>query len=259
VAANLITIDLDGTSPVRDADRLLGRLLETLAGADRRATFFVPKSRTASPQFLQRLASAGHEVAALTASSTDTPYSKDFHAELRTVRAALEGATGRRVEGHRRLGGLRDDADWIYDILLDEGFQYDSSWLPTMTATESSSAQSRAIHAERRWGGTLLEVPTTTSELAPLPILFGSASSIRHVPLPLLRQAVRSRERKGTPLMMRLRESELRPLTKNDAIPGSSAEQRTMTRLGAVLDWAPFTTVSAALPDLLRSSPIIER
>jgi len=259
VSAHLITIDLDGLPPVRETDRLLGVLLDTLARAGRQATFFVPKSRTASRQFLLRVVSGGHEVALLTTSTTSTPYGPDFQAELRTVKAALEGATGHRVEGHRHVQGLRDEADWVYDVLLSEGFQYDSSWLPTRTATQSSSPQARSIHAERRWGGTLLEVPTTTSDLAPLPILFGSARSIRRVPLPVLRHAVKAREQTGSPLMMHLRESELRQLTKGNALPGSSAELKAMARLSAVLGWAPFTTVSAAVSDLLRSAPILER
>lgn len=259
VSAHLLTIDLDGASPIRDADRLLGTLLETFGRAGRQATFFVPKSRAASRPLVARIAAAGHEVAALTTSGTATPYSRDFRAELLTLRAALESAGSRRVGGHRSLSGLTDETDWAYDVLLDEGFEYDSSFIPIERAQGSSSAQTRGVHAERRWGGTLLEIPPATSELAPLPVLFGSVRSMRRMPLPLMRHAMKTRDRRGAPSLLRLKESELRPLTRAGAERGSSAETRTLARLGAMLDWGPFMSLGAALPDLLRSAPIVER
>lgn len=259
MSAHLMTIDLDGASPARDGDGLMTRLLETLDRAGRRATFFVPKSRTASRQLVARISEAGHEVAALTKSSTTAPYSRDFQAELKTLRNALEAASGQRVRGHRHLDGLDDDAAWVYDVLLDEGFEYDSSWRPTPAGEMRSPGLSRSVRAERRWNGTLLEVPTTTSELDHLPVILGSVRSIRRVPLPVLRQSVRSRERRGKPSMVRLRESELRRLTKGDSDAGSRAERRTISRLGTMLGWVPFAPLGDAIPELLRGAPIIER
>ena len=172
---HLATIDLDDTrssssSPtLTDPSPLVDQLLEVLSRSSTPATFFAP-IHVARPDgaVLRRIASAGHEVACLTTTSPSgrAPYSSDFREHVRSTKSAIEDATGVRVRGHRATRfGVDSASEWAYDVLVDEGFEYDSSRFPTRNPAYGCAAVPPSVHSIRRWTGTLLEVPVTTTDV----------------------------------------------------------------------------------------------
>ena len=269
---HLATIDLDDShSPPASSTEgqlspLIDSLIETLSKSTAQATFFAPHDVARSNgDVLRRISSAGHEVACLTTCGPtgQVPYSSDFRLYVRSTKDAIEDATGTRVRGHRATRFGPDSAsEWAFDVLVDEGFEYDSSRFPTRNPAYGCALVPPAVHALRRWTGTLLEVPVTTTDLLTMRFQVGTVASIRGLPLGMSRKLVRARESFGEPAVIHLRRSEM---TTRGALsrggPGESGggESRTLARVGRLLSSFQFTSVEKALPGLVRSAPVIER
>lgn len=167
----------DGTIDRRDWDRLesrvcrnTDRLLEIFDQADVSATFFVLGWVTERfPGLVRRIASAGHEVAShgfdhrLVYEMTPA----QFRADVRRSRVVLESATGQRVSGYRAPSfSITDRTMWALDVLIEEGFLYDSSIFPIRHDRYGIPHAPRHSHAIRRSGGTIWEVPASTVRCA---------------------------------------------------------------------------------------------
>jgi polysaccharide deacetylase family protein (PEP-CTERM system associated) len=128
---------LDPAEWPRFAPRLetgLARLLELLAKAGARATFFVvgwQAERT--PGLVREIARHGHEIACHAYSHHFVYHQTQaaFREEVRRSRGALEGIIGKPVVGFRApFFSITADALWALDVLVEEGFHYDSSIFP---------------------------------------------------------------------------------------------------------------------------------
>jgi peptidoglycan/xylan/chitin deacetylase (PgdA/CDA1 family) len=253
--AHLATVDLDSAAP--SGDEFLSRLVGSLQAANTHATFFVELGRCGtSTRTLARIAGAGHEIGLLGTTDLDIPYNPDFRDGLQRARQMFEAATGQRLRGYRHHAPVDDSKRWMLDVLLDEGFEYDSSWRPSEDSHSSVPAFARQVHSICRWGGVLVEIPTRTSELAPLPFGLASIRTMRAVPLPILRRALLDRERSGATSMLHLKESRLRTLSPGARQSGS--EHRTLSKLERLLLAVRFTAVTPALAELARRAPVIE-
>jgi peptidoglycan/xylan/chitin deacetylase (PgdA/CDA1 family) len=269
---HLATIDLDdgrprpGPSASSDLSARVDQLLETLSTSSAQATFFAPPDvARAGADVLRRISSAGHEVACLTtiAPSGRAPYCSEFRQHIRSARAAVEDATGVRVRGHRASRfGVDSASEWAYDVLVDEGFEYDSSRFPTRNPAYGCAVVPASVHAIRRWTGTLLEVPVTTADVFAMRFQVGTVASIRGLPLGMSQRLVRARESLGEPAVIHLRWSEMAERRRLAFGAGSGAtrggEARTLARVARLLESFQFTSVERELPGLLRSAPIIE-
>jgi peptidoglycan/xylan/chitin deacetylase (PgdA/CDA1 family) len=241
-------------------------LLETLSTTSTQATFFAPcDAARSNADVLRRISSAGHEVACLTATTPSgrAPYCAEFRQHVRAARAAIENATGVRVRGHRASHfGVDSASEWAYDVLVDEGFEYDSSRFPTRRPAYGAAPVPPSVHAIRRWTGTLLEVPVTTADVFAMRFQVGTVASIRGLPLGVSRELVRAREALGEPAVIHLRRTEMveRRVLSFGAGLGATrgGEARTLARVARLLESFHFTSVERALPGLLRSAPIIE-
>ncbi len=267
---HLATIDLDDRqrSPASSASSelspLVDRLLETLSTSSARATFFVPHDVARSDGgALRRIASAGHEVACLTTITPSgcVPYCAEFRQHARSAKALIEDATGTRVRGHRATRfGVDASSEWAYDVLVDEGFEYDSSRFPTRSPAYGCSPVPSSVHAIRRWSGTLLEVPVTTADVFAMRFQIGTVASIRGLPLGMSRRLVRARESLGEPAVIHLRRSDMvdRRARIGVLAGASRGEARTLARVGQLFGSFHFTSVERALSVLLRSAPTLE-
>lgn len=260
IVPNLVTIDLDASRDAAsqgDAEAITDGLVAALDRSKTQATFFVPRSVAEStPALTRKIAGAGHEVACLstTRPAAMRPYGADFSAELQTTRKAIEDATGVRVRGHRNATFAVDHAsEWVYDVLVDHGFEYDSSRFPPRHAEPGYDPVPRTVHAVRRWGGTLLEIPVSTADVFAMRMQLGTTESIRGIPLPVLRALVEARHSRGEPLVMHLRATALRRRSMLHRFAGDMND-----RVAGIVERFPFTSVAKALPELLRSAPTIE-
>jgi polysaccharide deacetylase family protein (PEP-CTERM system associated) len=185
-----------------ELDRLLPRLLELLAAADRQATFFVLGEVAARlPRRIREIAAAGHEVAShgyFHLRACERPVA-EFRTDIRRSKALLEDLTGAAVIGFRapewslrsyRLPHLREVAA--------AGFAYDSSLVPY----SFSGRRSNPLYASRLlWesGDEMLEFPPLTFG-GPLRVPAGSWTGRLVTPERLLRAAARHHRRGGLPV-----------------------------------------------------------
>jgi polysaccharide deacetylase family protein (PEP-CTERM system associated) len=166
-------LDLDMDEWARFAPRLetgLGRLLDLLADAGARATFFVvgwQADRT--PGIVREIARQGHEIGChgYTHRFVYRLTPATFREEVRRSRDLLETLVGEPVVGFRApFFSITADALWALDVLLEEGFRYDSSIFPVWNHRYGIPRAAR--HPGRVTtpaGGTLFEVPLSTVRL----------------------------------------------------------------------------------------------
>jgi polysaccharide deacetylase family protein (PEP-CTERM system associated) len=110
------------------------RVLAVLAEHQVRATFFVLGwIAEKSPALVKRIAAAGHEIASHGYSHEliYTQTRSEFRLETARSKNHLEDLTGRPVVGYRAASfSITSESLWALDVLIDLGFQYDSSVFP---------------------------------------------------------------------------------------------------------------------------------
>ena len=120
------------------ADRLsvgTERLLALLADADVRATFFVlGRAAQSAPALLRKIRDAGHEIGTHGYSHRFVYAlgAEQFRSELRQSLSIIEDILGARcVLGHRApFFSIVKGTEWAFEIMREEGLQYDSSVFP---------------------------------------------------------------------------------------------------------------------------------
>ena len=110
------------------------RLLALLARRGIRGTFFVLGwVAERSPELIRRIAAAGHEIACH-GFSHELVYRQSqsvFREETTRSKKYLEDLLGVAVTGYRAASfSITRDSLWALDVLIDLGFQYDSSVFP---------------------------------------------------------------------------------------------------------------------------------
>ncbi|UCF19737.1 MAG: polysaccharide deacetylase family protein, partial [Gemmatimonadota bacterium] len=112
----------------------VGRLLELLGRYDTRATFFVLGwVAQREPDLVKEIARAGHEVAShgwdhrrVTSQSP-----AEFRESIRRSKQLLEELSGGHVLGFRAPSfSIVPGCEWALDVLVEEGYRYDSSLFP---------------------------------------------------------------------------------------------------------------------------------
>ena len=123
------------------------RLLDLLAQHQARATFFaLGWVARRFPKLIKRISEAGHELAShgdehrlITSQSP-----REFREQLLCSRDAIEQASGTPVLGHRApTYSLRKRTDWAIQIMLEAGFQFDSSVFPFGPRQDAALCDSR--------------------------------------------------------------------------------------------------------------------
>ena len=163
-------LDLDMNEWARFAPRLetgLSRLLELLGAHDVRATFFVvgwQADRT--PALVREIARQGHEIACHGYSHRFVYRLNraEFREEVRRSRGILEAIVGEPVVGFRApFFSITADALWALDVLVEEGFHYDSSIFPVWNHRYGiPGAARRPGLFTTPSGAALFEIPLST-------------------------------------------------------------------------------------------------
>ncbi len=179
-------------------------LLELLEQHDTLGTFFVLGCvAERHPALVRRIADAGHEIAShghdhrrVTHQTPD-----QFRQSIRRSKDILEELCGHAVLGFRAPSfSIVPGLEWAFDILLDEGYRYDSSLFPIRRPGGYGypSAQ-RDPHWIARSGGQLFEVPLTTLRRGGLNLPAAGGAYFRIFPLATARAAFQECERRGVP------------------------------------------------------------
>lgn len=149
------------------------RLLDLFERRQVRGTFFVLGwVAERMPELVRQIDRAGHEVACHGYSHQLVfRQSRDeFRAETLRAKALLEDATGKAVRGYRASTySITAASTWALDVLVEAGFDYDSSIFPIRHDVYGyPEAQRWPGRLATPGGGTIVEFPMTTAEVAGL-------------------------------------------------------------------------------------------
>ncbi len=122
-----------------------------------------------NPQIVRRIADAGHEIAChsyghhLIQNQTQA----EFRADLIRAKRLIEDQSGQMVIGYRApTYSITSRTLWALDILIEEGFQYDSSIFPVYHDRYGMPGAERFPHLIRTGSGEIVEFPPSTLRLA---------------------------------------------------------------------------------------------
>lgn len=167
------------------------KTLDLLDRYDRKATFFVLGWIVErNPQLLREIVSRGHEVASrgFYHRSLKNLTDEEFREDLRRTNRAIEEACGQKVIGYRAAEKLSLEEDgWVLDVLADEGFAYDASFLPTRKTEKAK----RLAHQFHTGGKAIWEFPYSTRDLGVGVLPISGGNYFRQIPYTLMRHAVK--------------------------------------------------------------------
>jgi polysaccharide deacetylase family protein (PEP-CTERM system associated) len=192
------------------------RLLALFDGAGVTATFFVLAwVAERLPRLVARIAEAGHEVAshgyAHRLIYDQTP--EAFRDDVRRAKALLEQTSGQRVDGYRAPSfSVTTRSLWALDVLIEEGYRYDSSVFPVHHDRYGIPDAGRHAGVVARPGGSIVEVPASTVRLAGVNWPVGGGGYFRLLPYAWTRWGLRRlNDTEGAPAVFYLHPWEIDP------------------------------------------------
>jgi polysaccharide deacetylase family protein (PEP-CTERM system associated) len=169
---------------MRNTEKILA-LLDDAGGI--KGTFFVLTwNAERHPEVVRAIAAAGHEIAshghAHRLVYEQTP--EEFREDVRRAKAILEDQAGVPVLGYRAPSfSVTQKSLWALDVLLEEGYRYDSSVFPVKDSLYGlPDAQRFPYVILERDGKELLEVPMTTTEAFGRNLPLGGGGYLRVLP-----------------------------------------------------------------------------
>jgi Predicted xylanase/chitin deacetylase len=167
------------------------KTLDLLDEFGSRATFFVLGwIAEKNPRIVREIVSRGHEVASrgFYHRSLKNLTDDEFREDLRRTSRVLEDAGGQKVIGYRAAEKLNYEKDsWVLDILAEEGYVYDASFLPTIR----DKKQKRFTHQIHTGGRAIWEFPYSTKNMGVGLLPISGGNYFRQIPYTLMRKAVR--------------------------------------------------------------------
>jgi polysaccharide deacetylase family protein (PEP-CTERM system associated) len=237
------------------------RLLELMAARGRRGTFFtLGWVAEKHPAVVRRIAAAGHEVAShgywhrrVTTLTRD-----EFREDVRRSRAVLEDVAGQPCLGFRAPSfSILPGMEWAFDVLLDEGYRYDSSLFPIHRPDYGYPAAPEEPFLLPRPAGTLLELPLATTRIAGVRLPAAGGGYLRQFPMALFRRAFRTWGTLGVSAMFYIHPWEYdvdqprMPCGRVTTFRHYRNLDRVLPRLDALLREFPFTSVAERYGALL--------
>src|SRR3989475_5497503 len=210
----------------RFESRLTGsvsRLLDLLARHEARGTFFVVGwVAERQPDLVRRIALAGHEIASHSwdhARVTDqSPLT--FRDSVRRAKYLLEDLAGAPVLGFRAPSfSIVPGREWALDVLIEEGYRYDSSLFPVRRPGYGYANGHPDPHWLERPVGRIAEVPPTTLRRWGTNVPAGGGAYFRLFPYAVVRAALRDCAHRGAPGTFYIHPWELDPDQPRIAVP----------------------------------------
>ncbi len=179
------------------------RLLELLSRHQARGTFFVLGWLAERyPELVREIAVAGHEIAShgwdhrrVTELDRD-----EFRESIARSRRLLEEVSGQRVRGFRAPSfSITTGLEWALDLLVEEGYAYDSSLFPVRRPGYGYAGGARDPHWLNRGSGRIAELPPLTLRRMGVNVPAGGGAYFRLFPYRLVRQALTEAGARGVP------------------------------------------------------------
>jgi len=232
-----------------------------------RGTFFILGwVAEREPGLVRQLAEAGHEIAShgwdhRRVTEQDPT---DFRQSVSRTKHLLEELSGSPVLGFRAPSfSIVPGREWALDILIEEGYRYDSSLFPVARRGYGYPSAKRDPHWLERSSGSIAEFPPATLRRLGLNFPAAGGAYLRLLPLRLIRSALQDATRQGVPATFYIHPWELDPdqprvntslLTRIRHYGGLA---RTAPRLESLLQEFSFQpirdTIAASMPDKVSS------
>jgi polysaccharide deacetylase family protein (PEP-CTERM system associated) len=228
---NALTIDVEDYFHVSGFDRLLSRkewddlpsrvgdstrrVLDRLAESGVHGTFFILGwVAQRQPGLVRVIQSAGHEIGCHGYGHQliyeQTP--QQFRVDLRRARLVLEDILGEKVSAYRAPSfSITQRSLWALDILLEEGFLFDSSIYPIHHDRYGIPGTPLEPHTIERSGGTIWEFPPPVWRLMKYPLPVGGGGYFRLYPYGMTRHGLRNINAAGRPFAVYLHPWEFDP------------------------------------------------
>ncbi|HKO15623.1 MAG TPA: XrtA system polysaccharide deacetylase [Gemmatimonadaceae bacterium] len=178
-------------------------LLELLARHEVTGTFFtLGWVAERLPHVVRAIVDAGHEIAShgYWHHRVPTLTPAQFRADVRASKSALEDLTGQGVIGYRAPSfSIVAGAEWALDVLIEEGFVYDSSLFPVRRPGYGYPRAGRDPHILQRVAGVLCEFPPATLDVAGVRVPAAGGGYLRHFPFGVVRRAFLDATNRGVP------------------------------------------------------------
>lgn len=235
------------------------RVLKLLDDAGVLATFFIVGHVAAQhPTMVRRIAAAGHEIACHSDRhelvSRQTP--EAFRADVMRAKGCLEALCGEAMLGYRAPNySIGPQQVWAYEILLEAGFQYDSSIYPIVHDRYGQPQAPRFPYEICRRGDTrLIEFPIATRRLFGLNLPIGGGGYFRLLPTALMMRGIRHvNTHEQQPVMFYFHPWELDPEQPRPPMPWHHRFRhyvnltRMAGKLRGLLERTPFAPASHVL------------
>ncbi len=230
------------------------RLLDLLARHDARGTFFVLGwIAERRPDIVHAILDAGHELGSHGwdhARVTDlTP--REFRDSVKRTKSVLEHVGGVRVEGFRAPNfSIVPGREWALEILVEEGYTYDSSLFPISRRDYGYPGGGRDPYWIDCPAGTLIEIPPATLRRFGMTIPAAGGGYLRLLPVGLTHAALTAADRRNAPATLYIHPWELDPEQPRIAVPWLTAVRhyhnlaRTEPRLDEILAAHTFRPIT---------------
>lgn len=252
------------TRPSR-VGRSIEELLASLDKHEVRGTFFVlgwiAKHR---PEVVRAIVRAGHEVSShgFSHQRVTTLDRNAFREDLRSSKAALESVTGLSVVGYRAPNfSIVPGWEWAFDILIEEGYLYDSSLFPIRRRGYGYPTAERVPHFIQRPFGKLAEFPLATTTILRYPIPAAGGGYLRQLPFAITRRAFLEATERCVPATFYVHPWEIDPgqprlgVSYLNRIRHYRGLEWTLGRVNRLLGEFSFGTIASYLPLLDQQHP----
>jgi polysaccharide deacetylase family protein (PEP-CTERM system associated) len=240
-------------------ERNTRRLLELCAKHEVKGTFFVLGWVAERwPELVRDIQSAGHELGTHGQDHrrVTTLNPRQFREDVRRSKATIEDVAGAEVIGYRAPNySIVRETLWAMDVLLEEGFRYDSSVFPIRHDRYGIPDFSRFPRPVRGNNGTALhEFPISTVRFAGMNLPFVGGGYLRHFPMAFIHWGMRRLngfERR--PAILYIHPWEIDPEQPRFAVPWATRFRhyhnlhQTEERLAELFGAYRFTTVREVL------------
>lgn len=247
-------------------DRTVPVLLDRLSRHGARGTFFtLGWVARHEPSIVKSIAAAGHEIAShgFWHRRVNALAPAEFREDLRASKRELEDVVGAAVVGYRAPSfSISPGVEWAFDILLEEGFTYDSSVFPIRRRGYGYPGAERAPHAIRRASGTLAEFPLATIRIGGVSLPAAGGGYLRQLPFGIVQRAFRDAKNAGVAATFYIHPWEIDPaqprlrvgfLTRMRHYRGLT---NTLARIDGLLDEFSFTAIASRLEAMRESLPV---
>ncbi len=233
------------------------KILTLLAARGLHATFFVLGwVAERCPSVIRRIVLEGHELAShgyaheLVTSQTPVVFRED----IRRAKRILEDISGQAVLGYRAPSfSITKDSLWALPILVQEGYQYDTSIFPIVHDTYGIPGAAAVLHQIQTEAGPIWELPPSTVEVAGMRVPIAGGGYFRFCPYALFRFLLGRAAQSGAPLVTYFHPWELDPEQPRMKGPLSSRIRhytnlaKTEERLVKLVADFPFASIREAV------------